>query len=51
MYFPGEPENANDRWLRASPQPDLLIASLDDPRPGSSAASKTATFNIVLQVE
>jgi protocatechuate 3,4-dioxygenase beta subunit len=51
MYFPGEPENANDRWLRASPQPDLLIASLDDPYPGSSAASKTATFNIVLQVE
>jgi protocatechuate 3,4-dioxygenase beta subunit len=51
MYFPGEPENVTDRWLRAAPQPDLLIASLDDPRPGSSAASKTATFNIVLQVE
>jgi protocatechuate 3,4-dioxygenase beta subunit len=51
MYFAGEPENATDRWLRASPQPDLLIASLDDPPDGSGPASKMATFNIVLQVE
>lgn len=51
MYFAGEPENATDRWLLASPQPDLLIVSLEEPDAGPSVASKMATFNIVLQID
>jgi protocatechuate 3,4-dioxygenase beta subunit len=51
MYFAGEPANATDRWLQAAPQPDLLIVSLKDEDPGSTQASKTATFNIILQIE
>jgi protocatechuate 3,4-dioxygenase beta subunit len=51
MYFAGEPDNATDRWLLAAPQPDLLIVSLEQPAAGSSAASSTATFNIVLQID
>jgi protocatechuate 3,4-dioxygenase beta subunit len=49
MYFAGEPGNTTDRWLRAAPQPDLLIVSPDDPAPGSNLSTKTVTFNIVLQ--
>ncbi|KJC56651.1 protocatechuate 3,4-dioxygenase [Bradyrhizobium sp. LTSPM299] len=51
MYFAGEPANATDRWLRAAPQPDLLIVSLEEPAAGASVASRTATFNIVLQID
>jgi protocatechuate 3,4-dioxygenase beta subunit len=51
MYFAGEPENATDRWLQAAPLPDLLVVSLEDPPPQSGLASKTAKFNIVLQIE
>ena len=51
MYFAGEPENATDRWLRAAPQPDLLIVSLEEPAAGASVASRMATFNIVLQID
>ena len=49
MYFDGEPGNATDRWLQAAPRPDLLVVSLEDPAPGSSA--KMAKFNIVLQIK
>jgi protocatechuate 3,4-dioxygenase beta subunit len=51
MYFAGEPENATDRWLRAAPQPDLLIVSLEEPAAAPSLVSRMATFNIVLQVD
>jgi protocatechuate 3,4-dioxygenase beta subunit len=51
MYFAGEPENATDRWLQAAPQPDLLVVSLEDSLPGPEFSAKTATFNIVLQIE
>jgi protocatechuate 3,4-dioxygenase, beta subunit len=51
MYFVGEPENATDRWLRAAPQPDLLIVSLEEPAAAPSLVSKMATFNIVLQID
>jgi protocatechuate 3,4-dioxygenase beta subunit len=51
MYFDGEPGNATDRWLQAAPQPDLLIVSLEDTASGSTSASKTARFNIILQIE
>jgi protocatechuate 3,4-dioxygenase beta subunit len=51
MYFAGEPENATDRWLRAAPQPDLLIVSLEEPAAAPGLVSKMATFNIVLQID
>jgi protocatechuate 3,4-dioxygenase beta subunit len=51
MYFAGEPENATDRWLRAAPQPDLLIVSLEEPAAAPSLVSRMATFNIVLQID
>lgn len=51
MYFAGEPDNATDRWLQAAPHPDLLIVPLQDSPPGSKTPAKTATFNIVLQIE
>jgi protocatechuate 3,4-dioxygenase beta subunit len=51
MYFAGEPDNATDRWLLAAPHPDLLIVSLEQSAAGPGAASKMATFNIVLQID
>jgi protocatechuate 3,4-dioxygenase beta subunit len=51
MYFAGEPENATDRWLQAAPQPQLLVVALEeDPSPPSGFASKTAKFDIILQI-
>lgn len=51
MYFAGEQQNLTDRWLLAAPHPDLLIATLDGQAHGPWPASKTATFNIILQME
>ncbi len=51
MYFAGEPHNATDRWLLAAPHPYLLIVSLEEAVAGTGIAPKTATFNIVLQID
>jgi protocatechuate 3,4-dioxygenase beta subunit len=48
LYFAGEPENLTDRWLRAAPRPELLIAALEPATPDLESNARIATFNIVL---
>ena len=51
MYFAGEPGNLSDRWLQAAPNRNLLVVHLKNSTSGKKLFSKTAIFNIVLQID
>jgi len=48
LYFAGEPENQNDRWLNAAPRPERLIAALQAPASHLESHALVAHFDIVL---
>ncbi len=48
LYFAGEPENQNDRWLNSAPLPERLIATLQPPPPHLEPRARIVVFDIVL---
>jgi protocatechuate 3,4-dioxygenase beta subunit len=48
LYFVGEAENLTDRWLNATPHPERLIVTLQEPDPHLESRALVACFDIVL---
>ena len=48
LYFAGEAENENDRWLNAAPHPERLIVTLQQPTSNLDPGVLLAHFDIVL---